>query len=78
MSAHKRIDAVCICITVITLAMTVLFMNGEKLDDQRAEGNFTFDDEGYPQMVSEHTREKAPRQLNFDGVSGDIYLTAGK
>ena len=50
MSAHKHIDAVCVVITVLTLLLTVLFMNGETLgitvlaDEDAGDGMFTEND----------------------------------
>lgn len=50
MSAHKHIDAICVVITVLTLLITVLFMNGEALgitvmaDEDVGDGMFTEND----------------------------------
>ena len=50
MAAHKHIDAICIAITVLTLLITILFMNGKALgitvmaNEEESAGMFTEND----------------------------------
>ena len=50
MAAHKHIDAICVAITVFTLLLTILFMNGEALgitvmaNEDASDGMFTEND----------------------------------
>lgn len=90
MSTHKHIDKICVAVTVVTLLLAVLFMNGKTVDISAAAGEYTssmftvndlngdWDTSGASKIVlsDEGTTVKGNGAYVYDG---DIYIVyAGK
>lgn len=91
MAAHKHIDAICVAITVLTLLITILFMNGEALgitamaDEDASGGMFTENDLDGSWNTSNATKillSDEGSTVNGNGAyvyNGDIHIVyAGK
>ena len=70
MSAHKSIDKICIIALIVTLLITVLFMNGEKLGVQVIAADSVPDDPALAAEMLLKTAGQVDLIVTTGGVSG--------